>query len=193
MCGETSFNIPSIRRPSSWQEYYESVSPDNCTTPDGTASSYPTSQQNLGKYFVEGEYTGYIAPSTKFTEIECATALGKTRYPLPIWIHNCIGSNDHVGEANLLPGYDVVLNMQMSSMAMGHIISNWVKNFFDRYRNDARGVVEHLDVLETFVPPGFPRKVISYRNPKHWYTMAAQAVAGCFYCSCKWARHLPHK
>ena len=47
--------------PTTWKDYCELVSTSNCTTgDDGVASRPPETEAENGKYFVEGQYTGYF-------------------------------------------------------------------------------------------------------------------------------------
>ena len=49
----------TFKRPTTWVEYCEEVSIDNCTTPDIFATEYPDTD-SAAKYFADGKYTGYF-------------------------------------------------------------------------------------------------------------------------------------
>lgn len=49
-----------FKRPTTWYEYCEEVSINNCTTPDEFAVHYPEKEAQAGKYFEEGQFTGYF-------------------------------------------------------------------------------------------------------------------------------------
>jgi len=50
----------TFRRPTTWSEYCEEVSVDNCTTPDGVAERYPNDDGEGLKYHAAGTYTGHF-------------------------------------------------------------------------------------------------------------------------------------
>lgn len=50
----------AFKRPTTWYEYCEEVSTNNCTTADDVAEHYPESESQAFKYFQEGEFTGYF-------------------------------------------------------------------------------------------------------------------------------------
>ena len=50
----------TFRRPTTWSEYCEEVSSDNCTTPDGVAQHYPNDADQGLKYFEDGMYIGHF-------------------------------------------------------------------------------------------------------------------------------------
>lgn len=54
----------TFKRPTSWKDYCELVSPHNCTWEDPIAAGYP-SEGNENRYHVEGEYTGYFRATDK--------------------------------------------------------------------------------------------------------------------------------
>lgn len=47
-------------RPTSWKQYCELVSTDNCTTPTNVTSRPPAVDSENDRMFVEGEYAGYF-------------------------------------------------------------------------------------------------------------------------------------
>jgi hypothetical protein len=49
-----------FRRPTTWKEYCELVSANNCTVPNTITSGYPSSEQEKRKYFVQDRYTGHF-------------------------------------------------------------------------------------------------------------------------------------
>lgn len=90
-------------------------------------------------------------------------------------------SNNGLDEADRSPGFEVILNLKMNSFDMSQIIGQWVAKGNDRDGNDAREavcewVVENLETLESYIPPGFPREVLE-RTSTEWYTIFAQVVA----------------
>ena len=60
----------TFKRPTTWYEYCEEVSINNCTTPDEVAKHYPESSSQATKYFEEGQFTGFfrMLPENNCTE-----------------------------------------------------------------------------------------------------------------------------
>eukprot|EP00980_Cylindrotheca_fusiformis_P009777 scaffold2156_cov115-Cylindrotheca_fusiformis.AAC.2 len=92
-----------------------------------------------------------------------------------------VDSNNGLDEADRSPGYEVAMNLKINSFDMSQIIRRWVTKGIDQNGNDAREavcewVVENLETLENYVPPGFPREVFE-RDGTEWYTIFAQVVA----------------
>lgn len=50
----------TFKRPTTWYEYCEEVSINNCTTPDNVAEQYPETEADAAKFFKEGQFTGYF-------------------------------------------------------------------------------------------------------------------------------------
>lgn len=48
-----------FKRPTTWVDYCNEVSPKNCTIPDGVADRYPD-EADMGKYFAANRYTGHF-------------------------------------------------------------------------------------------------------------------------------------
>ncbi|CAJ1928735.1 unnamed protein product [Cylindrotheca closterium] len=53
-----------FKKPTSWVDYCETVSLNNCSAPDSTAARYPAQDEKL-LYFLEGSYTGYFLATDK--------------------------------------------------------------------------------------------------------------------------------
>jgi hypothetical protein len=51
-------------RPTTWKDYCEEVSPNNCTEADGTAQRYP-SEDETTQFFSDGLYTGHFRATEK--------------------------------------------------------------------------------------------------------------------------------
>eukprot|EP00957_Ditylum_brightwellii_P013780 1038459-Ditylum_brightwellii.AAC.1 len=49
-----------FKRPFTWKQYCEEVSPDNCETPDETAKRSPLDEKEETRYFVEDVFIGYF-------------------------------------------------------------------------------------------------------------------------------------
>ena len=78
----------TFKRPTTWYEYCEEVSPDNCTTPDEVAVGYPDDSQT-GSYYAGDSYTGYfrMLPENNCTEFP-DTCTGYFIGPLCTWSTN---------------------------------------------------------------------------------------------------------
>lgn len=91
----------AFKRPTTWLEYCEEVSINNCTTPDETAKHYPETQAEAGKYFQEGEFQGYfrMLPENNCEEFP-KTCTGYIVGPICTWSTNVEAQlywNDIVG------------------------------------------------------------------------------------------------
>ena len=47
-------------RPTTWKDYCDLVSPNNCTTSDDVAQHAPTDEADYERMFVAGSYTGHF-------------------------------------------------------------------------------------------------------------------------------------
>ena len=54
-----------FNRPTSWGDYCDFYSPTNCTKDDGVAVRSPADEDEKGKYFHDGLYTGFFRPTEK--------------------------------------------------------------------------------------------------------------------------------
>ena len=93
----------TFKRPTTWIEYCDEVSPDNCTTPDSVAQGYPSDLSETIKYFHDGSYTGYfrMLPENNCTEFP-TTCTGYMIAPQCTWsttVDAQIYWNDMVGLA----------------------------------------------------------------------------------------------
>ena len=62
---EVRFKLANtFKRPMTWSEYCILVSPNNCTRDDGVASRAPMNEE-VGKYFMDGLYTGHFRSTEK--------------------------------------------------------------------------------------------------------------------------------
>jgi hypothetical protein len=52
-------------RPTSWQEYCQEVSDNNCETPDSVATRAPLGEDENTRYFVSDTYTGHFRATEK--------------------------------------------------------------------------------------------------------------------------------
>lgn len=67
------------------------------------------------------------------------------------------------------PAYEAIKNIQLDELQLGKIFDYWLKRNSDKYNFDPRDascrwVVENFDLLQTFVPKTYPRKVVE-REP----------------------------
>ena len=67
----------ALPRPTSWKEYCEEESPDQCETPSEVATRAPATKEEGKMYFLEGTFRGYFRNTT---ENDCET-----------WSDNCTG------------------------------------------------------------------------------------------------------
>jgi hypothetical protein len=84
-------------------------------------------------------------------------------------------------KAEQSPAYEFIRNFKISENDMNSMITNWLQQDVDRFGNDAREavcnwVVENLNTLEGFIPPGYPRKVALKSEYDAWYLHLAQAL-----------------
>ena len=54
-----------FKRPTTWIDYCNLVSPNNCSTADGVAQRAPANETEAQRMFVEGEYTGHFRHTDK--------------------------------------------------------------------------------------------------------------------------------
>ena len=91
----------AFKRPSTWYEYCEEVSIDNCTTSDDVAEHYPKTVAMAAKYFEGGLFTGHfrMLPENNCTEFP-ETCTGYIVGPICTWSTNVDAQlywNDIVG------------------------------------------------------------------------------------------------
>ena len=77
-------------------------------------------------------------------------------------------STSAIPEADQSPGYGLLKNIKVTSLDMGVILQTW-QGGKDPREALCDWVVENLDQLQQFVPPGYPRKVKYRSNYSDWY------------------------
>jgi hypothetical protein len=92
------------------------------------------------------------------------------------------------GPAGRSPGYDFIQNMKITDIEINDMIRRWKEINIDAYGNDAREavcgwVVDNLDMLEDFIPIGYPRVLNDDTSYNLWYLYVAQAMS-CFAWFC---------
>lgn len=55
----------TFKRPTTWMDYCEQISPDNCTTPDEVAQRPPEDERESGRLHKSGVFTGYFRPTER--------------------------------------------------------------------------------------------------------------------------------
>lgn len=84
-------------------------------------------------------------------------------------------------EAEQSPAYEFYNNIKITNYDLNAIVSRWLEINVDPRGNDAREavcswLVDNLETVLYFVPPGFPRTVVERSDYKAWYLYAARVL-----------------
>jgi hypothetical protein len=76
-----------------------------------------------------------------------------------------ISHQQGVNEVLWSPALDAVMNYEISDLQLGQIFNYWLERGVDKWNYDpreatCRWVVENLDLIQSFVPPSYPRVVV---------------------------------
>jgi 7 transmembrane sweet-taste receptor of 3 GCPR len=97
-------------RPTTWKDYCEQVSPNNCTTPDTVAQRPPQDETEHDRFFVAGQYTGHFRKTSQndcdanptnctghIANFPCSwqSRMSATLYHLDIALSNTDGPHDY--------------------------------------------------------------------------------------------------
>lgn len=97
---------------------------------------------------------------------------------LSVIIVKSIGENtSETQEANQSPAYETLKNIKVTNLDMNAIWQAWQSGQDPRVAL-CDWVVENLDQLEEFVPPGYPRQRNEISEYSSWYLWIAQVLGG---------------
>lgn len=125
----------AFHRPTTWEDYCQYVSRDNCTTSDGVATRPPADETERASYFVEGEYIGHFRATEKNDcDRNPDTCTGHIMVPSCDWGVNVIPYTYHLNIAlesdgkGVLGGYEHEELLQIwlaANATKANIIAPW--------------------------------------------------------------------